>query len=115
MEIAALLLEPTLVQIEKELQELADRINRKKSSRVRSQDLLVKVCSLLSDSADLKKEIGIFNPEEGGIVPVSFYQELRRLKRETHSTQRFFLKIESNELRFKKMAARRNDVSTVAA
>ena len=115
MKITALLAEPALDQIEKELQELALRVSHGEHLFSHNQELLVKVRSLLSGVIDLKNEIGIFNPEDGGVIPVSFYQELRRLKSETRFTCRTFLKIKSNELRFKKMTARRNDVSTVAA
>ena len=117
MEITALLIEPTLDQIEKELQELANAVSQGEDLFSHNQELLVKVRSLLSDRVDLKNKIGIFNPQsrEAGVIPISFYQELRRLKRETRFARRTFLKIKSNELRFEKMAARRNDVSTVAA
>ena len=115
MRITALLIEPALEQIKNELQELAIQVSEGKKSFNGNPDLLVKVCSLLSDLVDLKKEVEVFNPQDKGVIPVSFYEGLRKLKLETHFTRRIFLKLKSNEARFEKMAARRNDVSTVAA
>lgn len=115
MEITALLIGPSLDNIEKELQDLAAQITQSKKLFTDNQALLVKVCASLSDLAQLKKEVSASNLQPGGVVPASVYQELRRLKRQTHFARRNFLKIKSNESRFEKMAVRRNDVSTVAA
>lgn len=115
MQITALLIEPSLDNIEKELQDLAAKISQEKKSFTVHQELLVRICALLSDSAHLKKEIAASDIQPGGVVPAEVYAELRRLKRQTHFARRNFLKIKSNESRFEKMAVRRNDVSTVAA
>lgn len=115
MQITALLVEPSLENIEKELQDLAAQIPQTKKVFTDNQKLLVKVCALISDAAHLKKEITASGLQPGGVVPPAVYEELRRLKRQTHFARRNFLKIKSNESRFKKMSVRRNDVSTVAA
>ena len=100
MVITTLLIKPSLSQIEKELHGLASKISQDKKISDHDQKLLVKVCGLLSDLVILKKEIGIFNPQNGGVIPISFYRELRRLKCETRFNLRTFLKIKSNTARF---------------
>lgn len=115
MQITTLLVEPSLDNIEKELHDLAAKIPQEKKAFNDNQELLVKVCALLSDLTHLKKEISVSNLQPGGVVPEAVYTELRRLKRQTHFARRNFLKMKSNESRFEKMAVRRNDVSTVAA
>lgn len=115
MEITNLLIEPTLKHIERELQELASGLPAGSDSFSPGQELLVKVCALLSDLCDLKREMSFLRPQDGALIPILFYQKVRRLKREAHFARRTFLKIKSNEARFEKMATRRNDVSTVAA
>ena len=115
MEITSLLMEPSLESLKKELHNLAGKLPQGQNLSRHHQELLIKVCTLLSDLSDLKMEISNLNLKVEGVVPSSMYEQLRRLKRQTHFVGRTFLKIKTSESRSEKMSVRRNDVSTVAA